>query len=94
MCPPPLYWSHLKRSFSRSDFILKYHQNPWILKRRSKKKEKRDEEKGKLQESLQIKGKLIFWEEKSTLASKILFDMIPFSPPPSFHFKNYFQNHW
>jgi hypothetical protein len=27
MCPPLVYWSHLKRSFWRSDFLLKYHQN-------------------------------------------------------------------
>jgi hypothetical protein len=28
MRPPPVYWSLLKRSFWRSDFLLKYHQNP------------------------------------------------------------------
>jgi hypothetical protein len=33
-------------------------------------------EKEKLQESLQIKGKLIFWEEKDTSTSKILFNVI------------------
>jgi hypothetical protein len=55
---------------------------------------KREEEKEKLPESLQIKGKLIFWEEKNTSTSKIIFDVIPFSPPPSYHFKNPFQNHW
>jgi hypothetical protein len=53
--------------------------------------QKKEEEKEKLQETLQIKGKLIFWEEKDTLTSKILFDVIPFSPPPSYHFKNPFQ---
>jgi hypothetical protein len=57
-------------------------------------KKNREEEKEKLQESLQIKGKLTFWEEKDTSTSKILFDVIPFSPPPSYHFKNPFQNHW
>jgi hypothetical protein len=32
---------HLKRGFWRSDFLLEYHQNPQILKRRSiEKKEK------------------------------------------------------
>jgi hypothetical protein len=37
------------------------------------------------------KGKLIFWEEKniSTLKS---FYVSPFSPPPSHHFQNPFQN--
>jgi hypothetical protein len=39
-------------------------------------------------------GKLIFWEEKDASTSKILFDVIQFSPPPSYHFKNPFQNHW
>jgi hypothetical protein len=38
MCPPPVYWRHLKRSFWRSDVLLKYHQNPRVLKRRSMKK--------------------------------------------------------
>jgi hypothetical protein len=50
--------------------------------------------KEKLEKSLQIKGKLTFWEEKDTSTSKILFDVILFSPPPSYHFKNPFQNHW
>jgi type III secretory pathway component EscU len=49
----------LKRSFGISDFLLKYHQNPQVLKRQSKEK-KREEEKEKLQESPQIKGKLMF----------------------------------
>jgi hypothetical protein len=48
--PPPVYSSHSKRSFWRSDFLLKYHQNPWVLKRWSMKK--------RLQESLQIKGEV------------------------------------
>jgi hypothetical protein len=33
---------HLKRGFGRSDFLLKYHQNPQVLKRWSiEKKEKK-----------------------------------------------------
>jgi hypothetical protein len=38
---------HLKRSFCRRDFLLKYHQNPQVLKRRSRKKsvEKREKRK-------------------------------------------------
>jgi hypothetical protein len=55
---------------------------------------KGEEEKEKLQVSLQIKGKLTFGEEKDTITSKILFDVNPFSPPPSYHFRNPFQNHW
>jgi hypothetical protein len=50
-------------------FLLKYHQNPHVLKRRStekkrenvlKKEKKKEKGKEKLQESLQIKGKSIF----------------------------------
>jgi hypothetical protein len=48
---------------------------------------KREKEKEKLEKSLQIKGKLTFWEEKDASTSKILFDVIPFSPPPSYHSK-------
>jgi hypothetical protein len=81
----------LKRSFQRSDFRLKYHQNPKYLRNGAKKK--RVEEKEKLQESLQVKGKLTIKEEKDTSTSNILFDVIPFSPPLSYHFKNPFQNH-
>jgi hypothetical protein len=35
-----------------------------------------------------------FARTKNTSTSKILFDVIPFSPPPSYHFKNPFQNYW
>jgi hypothetical protein len=38
-----------------------------------KKRKKKDEEKENLKESLEIKGKSIFPEEKNTLASKISF---------------------
>jgi hypothetical protein len=54
---------------------------------------KRETEKEKLYESVQKKGKSIFREEKNTSTSKILFDVIPFSPPPSYYFQNSFQNH-
>jgi hypothetical protein len=56
------------------------------LKKRKKGKKEKEEEKEKLQESLQIK-------EKNTSTSKIIFDVILFSPPSSYHFKNPFQNH-
>jgi hypothetical protein len=49
--------------------------------------------KEKLQESLQIKGEVNSLRGENTSTSKILFDVIPFSPPPSYHFKNPFQNH-
>jgi hypothetical protein len=59
---------------------------------KGKKKEKeKEEDKEKLQDTLQIKGKSIFWEEKNTSTSKILFNVIPFSPPPSYHFKKLFK---
>jgi hypothetical protein len=57
--------------------------------KREKKKKKKDK-KEKLQKSPQIKGKLTFWVEEDTSTSKILFDVISFSPPPSYHFKNNF----
>jgi hypothetical protein len=56
---------HLKRGFGRSDFLLKYHQNPQVLKRwsiekkeKKKKKKKKEKEQKKLQVSAQIKGEL------------------------------------
>jgi hypothetical protein len=65
-----------KKVFKEVIFLLKYHQNPQVLKRRfiekrrekilkKRKKEKerkrnKRKKKEKLQESLQIKGKLIF----------------------------------
>jgi hypothetical protein len=54
---------------------------------------KREKKKEKLQESLQIKGEVNILRGENTLISKILFDMITFSPPPSYHFKNPLQNH-
>jgi hypothetical protein len=76
----------LKRKFWRSDFSpqisskflessrdgaqKRERENYW--KRRRKKKRGR---KKKLQESLQIKGKSIFWEEKNISTSKISFLM-------------------
>jgi hypothetical protein len=55
-------------------------------KTKNKKKKKKKNSK-----SLQIKGKLTFWLGKDTSTSKILFDEIPFSPPPSYYFKNPFH---
>jgi hypothetical protein len=60
-----------KKIFKEVIFLLKYQQNPQVLKRRSiekkerkvfkkRRKRKKEEEKEKLQESLQIKGKSIF----------------------------------
>jgi hypothetical protein len=49
-----------KRFFEKkNDFLLKYHQNPQVPKRRSiGKKEKKRKKKKKLQESHQIKGEV------------------------------------
>jgi hypothetical protein len=65
-----------KKVFEEVIFLLKYHQNPEVLKRwsiekkerkniekkdkRKRKKKEKEEEKEKFQESLQIKGKSIF----------------------------------
>jgi hypothetical protein len=62
-----------KKVFEEVIFLIKYHQNSQVLKRRSiqkierksikerkRKKKEKEEEKEKLQESLQIKGKSIF----------------------------------
>jgi hypothetical protein len=69
-------WSHLKRGFWRSDFLLKYHQNPPTSQETEhRQKEKKKVDKEKLQESLQIKGKSLFWEEKNTSTTKISFLM-------------------
>jgi hypothetical protein len=51
---------------------------------------KREKEKEKVQKSLQIKGKLTFWEEKDASTSKIHFNVIPFSPHPTYHLKKPF----
>jgi hypothetical protein len=39
------------------------------------------------------KGEVNILRGEKHFNSKILFDMIPFSPPPSYHLKNPFQNH-
>jgi hypothetical protein len=36
------------------------------------------------------RGSKIFWEEKNTSTSKIIFYVIPFSPSPSYDFENLF----
>jgi hypothetical protein len=88
------------KEFLKAVFLLKYHQNPWVLKElEHRKKEKileksreKKKEKEMLQDSSNKKGKLIFWENKNIATSKS-FCMSPFSSPPSNHFKNPFKNH-
>jgi hypothetical protein len=72
-------------------FFSNIIETPKSSRDRGEKKREKEKEKEKLQKSLQIKGKLTFWEEKYALSSKILFYMISFSPPPSYYFKNLFQ---
>jgi hypothetical protein len=57
------------------------------------KKKEKVEEKEKLQESSN-KGEVnILSGQKHFNFKNIIFDVIPFPPPPSYHFKNPFQNH-
>jgi hypothetical protein len=59
-----------------------------------KKRGRKKKEKEKLQESIQIKGEVNILRGEKHFNFKILFDVIAFSSPPSYHFKNPFQNHW
>jgi hypothetical protein len=53
---------------------------------------KKEEEKRKAPiVSANKKEKSIFWEEKNISTSKSFY-VSPFSPPPSYHFQNPFQN--
>jgi hypothetical protein len=85
----------LKSGFWRSDFLLKYHQNPQVLKRQSIEKKKKGEKRGrkiKAQRVSSNKGEVnILRGEKYFNFKNILFYMIPFSLPPSYHFENLFQ---
>jgi hypothetical protein len=95
-----------KKVFEEVIFLFKYHQNPQVLKRQSiEKREKKYWKKGKQERKKEKgnrkaprvssnKGEVNILRGKKTSTSKILFDMIPFAPPPSYHFKNLFQNHW
>jgi hypothetical protein len=73
-----------------------------VLKRRSIKKGrenllKKKEKRGRKRKAPRVssnKGEVnILRGEKYFNFKNILFDVIPFSPPPSYHFKNPFQNH-
>jgi hypothetical protein len=82
-----------KTIFEEVIFLLKYHQNPQVLKRWSIEKKKEKEKEKKLQESPQIKGEVNILKGEKHFNFKDLFYVISFSPPPSYHFKNTFQNH-
>jgi hypothetical protein len=66
--------------------------SPQETEQRKTQREKEEEEEEE-EEKLQVFEQVILRGE-STSTSKIIFDEIPFSPPPSYHFKNLFQNHW
>jgi hypothetical protein len=56
-----------------------------------KKSIEKEREREKLQESLQIKGEVNILRGGEHFNFKSPFYMIPFSPPPSYHFENIFQ---
>jgi hypothetical protein len=59
-----------------------------------KKRKKKRGRKRKVPRVSSKKGEVnILRGEKHFNFKNILFDVIPFSPPPSYHFKNPFQNH-
>jgi hypothetical protein len=53
-------------------------------------KKKREGKRKAPKVSSNKRGSQYFERRKNTSTSKILFDVIPFSPPPSYHFKNPF----
>jgi hypothetical protein len=82
-------------------FRLKYHQNsPSPQETEYKKKEEREKilkKRGRKRKAPKVssnKGEVnILIGEKHFNFKNILFDVIPFSLPPSYHFKNPFQNY-
>jgi hypothetical protein len=62
-------------------------------KERKRGRKNIEKKERKLQEFLQIKEEVHNLRGENTSTSKILFYMIPFSPPPSYHFENLFSNH-
>jgi hypothetical protein len=104
---PPLIFTlnqsipfHLKRSFWRNDFsplISSKPSSPQETEHREKERERKSKkrywkkEREKLQESLQIKGEVNILRGGKHFNFENPFYMIPFSPPPSYHFENLFQ---
>jgi hypothetical protein len=80
---------HLKRGFLRNNFLLKYHQNSQVLKRQSIEKK----EKGKRKKAPRVSSNKRGLIGEKHFNFKDPFYVIPFSPPPSYHFKKTFQNH-
>jgi hypothetical protein len=99
----------LKRSFWRSNFLLKYHQNPQVLKRWSRKKKRywKKEKKRKKKERKRKRGR----KSKATRVSSNKGEVNILRGEKQFNFKNPFwcdyifspsiipfqkpfQNHW
>jgi hypothetical protein len=62
-----------------------------IERERERGRKSTKKEREKLQESLRIKGKVNILRVGKHFNFENSFYMIPFSPPPSYHFKNLFQ---
>jgi hypothetical protein len=79
MCPLPVYWRHWKEVFEEVIFSSNIIKTPQETEERKKRERKKEKEKGMLHESVQIKGKLIFWEQKKHFDFKNPFwcDSIP-----------------
>jgi hypothetical protein len=96
---PPLIYPQLPNlhnyGLAISSKIPKSSKRRSIKKREKVLKRKREKknEKEKLQESLQIKMGSQYFGRRKTLQLQNPFCMSPFSSPPSYHFKNPFQNH-
>jgi hypothetical protein len=98
-----------KKVFEEVIFLLKYHQNPQVLKRQSieerakkywKKEKKRKGEKERKRERKRKaprvssnKGEVNILRGEKYFNFKNLL-LMWFSPPSSYHFRNPFQNHW
>jgi hypothetical protein len=74
----------IPKSSKRRSIEKRERERKKVLKKERKKKEK-------LQESLQIKWGSQYFEEKNISTSKSFY-VSPFSPSPSYHFQNPFQN--
>jgi hypothetical protein len=91
--------------FEEVTFLLKYHQNspsPQATEHKKKKREKllkKEERKkrGRKRKAPRVSSNKrevnILRGEKHFNFKNILFHVIPFSPHPSYHLKNPFQNH-
>jgi hypothetical protein len=78
-----------EKKFLKKWFSPQMSLKPLGPKETELEKGEKEKEKEKLQKSLQIKGKLAFWEEKDVSTSKIIFDAIP-SPPSIIPFQKPF----